>query len=150
MQVPSYSSAKAVDNNGKTIKPFSGGGDHMGNFFDAVRSRKRSDLNAEILEGHLSSALCHTGNVSYRVGKEMSTDEARESFKGNAAAKEVVGKFLDHCKANGVDLSEKALTVGPWLEMDPKTETFTNNNKANQLLTREYRKPFVVPAINLA
>jgi len=31
------------------------------------------------------------------------------------------------------------------LSMDPKTQRFTNNDKANQLLTREYRKPFVVP-----
>jgi hypothetical protein len=29
--------------------------------------------------------------------------------------------------------------------MDPKTEKFTNNPEANKLLTREYRKPFVVP-----
>ena len=35
--------------------------------------------------------------------------------------------------------------LGAVLKMNPKTERFTNNNLANQLLTREYRKPFVVP-----
>jgi hypothetical protein len=29
--------------------------------------------------------------------------------------------------------------------MDPTTERFTNNEAANQLLTRDYRHPFVVP-----
>jgi hypothetical protein len=31
------------------------------------------------------------------------------------------------------------------LNMDPHKETFLKNKKANELLTREYRKPFVVP-----
>jgi hypothetical protein len=33
--------------------------------------------------------------------------------------------------------------------MDPKAETFEGNTAANKLLTREYRKPFVVPEINI-
>jgi hypothetical protein len=40
---------------------------------------------------------------------------------------------------------EATLTLGPVLEMNPKTERFTNNEAANKLVTREYRKPFVVP-----
>jgi hypothetical protein len=31
------------------------------------------------------------------------------------------------------------------LKMDPKKEQFIGNRAANQLLTREYRPPFVVP-----
>jgi hypothetical protein len=38
------------------------------------------------------------------------------------------------------------LQVGPVLPFDPKSETFPNNDKANAMLTREYRKPYVVPA----
>jgi hypothetical protein len=29
--------------------------------------------------------------------------------------------------------------------MDPQTEQFIGNSKANRMLTRKYRKPFVVP-----
>jgi hypothetical protein len=29
--------------------------------------------------------------------------------------------------------------------MDPKTEQFIGNAKANEMLTRQYRKPYVVP-----
>ena len=46
-------------------------GDHFGNFIAAVRSRKTADLNADILEGHYSSALCHLANISYRLGEQV-------------------------------------------------------------------------------
>ena len=51
---------------------------------------------------------------------------------------------MEHLAAN--DAAPSEVTVGAHLELDPKTETFTNDERANQLLTREYRKPFVVPA----
>jgi len=35
--------------------------------------------------------------------------------------------------------------LGVALNMDPKTERFVGNALADVLLTREYRKPFVVP-----
>jgi len=44
----------------------------------------------------------------------------------------------------GVDLKETPMTLGPVLQMDAKTETFTNNNAANAMLTRNYRKNFEV------
>ena len=64
----------AYDKDGKRIKQFrlTEGAGHHENFIQAVRSRKPSDLNAEVLEGHLSAALCHMGNISYRLGKEAS------------------------------------------------------------------------------
>jgi hypothetical protein len=50
-----------------------------------------------------------------------------------------------HLAANQVDLRKTAATLGAVLQMDPKSERFTGNRDANQMLTREYRKPFVVP-----
>jgi hypothetical protein len=43
-----------------------------------------------------------------------------------------------------VDLQKTPATVGKLLTMDPATERFTDR-EANQLLTRDYREPFVVP-----
>ena len=43
---------------------------HFMNFVQAVRDRKPEALNAPILEGHVSSALCHMGNISHRLGKQ--------------------------------------------------------------------------------
>jgi hypothetical protein len=59
---------------------------HFRNFFAAVRSRKRSDLTAEILEGHMSSALCHLANIAYRTGRTLNFDPAAERFVGDREA----------------------------------------------------------------
>ena len=50
--------------------------------------------------------------------------------------------------ANGVDIdSEKVLTAGQWLNIDPANETFVANDAATALRSRECRKPFAVPDI---
>jgi predicted dehydrogenase len=51
------------------------GGDHFLNFIEAVRSRKRSDLNAEIEEGAASTICMHLANIAYRVGRTLHFDE---------------------------------------------------------------------------
>ena len=59
---------------------------HAGNFLKAVRSRKRTDLNCEILEGHISASLCHMANASYRVGRTLSFDPVMETYRNDAEA----------------------------------------------------------------
>jgi predicted dehydrogenase len=63
-----------------------GEGDHFDNFVKAVRARKPEMLNAEILEGHLSSALCHLGNISYRLGRSLTFDPHAENFGSDSEA----------------------------------------------------------------
>ncbi len=72
VMMTSYEAGAAFDKDGNQVAKFKGGGDHFANFITAVRSRKIEDLNADILEGHLSSALCHLGNISYRLGSQVS------------------------------------------------------------------------------
>ncbi len=146
---PSYTAMTFFDNSGKKIKSFEGGGNHYANFVDAVRSRKVEDLNADIEQGHQSSALCHTGNISYLLGSEASASEALaqlESLKTNDDVKETFERTRQHLQANNVNLDEVKLTLGPYLRFNPETETFVDNSQADALLTREYRAPFVVPA----
>jgi len=145
MVFPNYSSAIVCDNGGKQIKKFSGADDHFANFIDAVRSRKQSDLNADILEGHLSAAICHTANISYQLGKIKSPDEIRDAVKNEKDVGEALGRMEEHLAANQVDLKKTPAVLGVVLNMDPKTERFTENAAANQMLTREYRQPYVVP-----
>ena len=147
MVIPSYESAIAYDKQGGEIKRFAGGASHYENFIKAVRSRKPADLNADILEGHLSSALCHTGNISYQLGKKQKPEEIREAAKANSELSEALGRMEEHLRANKVDLETSPATLGAVLTMDPQTERFSGNRKANLLLTRQYRKPFVVPKI---
>jgi hypothetical protein len=138
------------DNDEKKIKEFKGGGDHFGNFIQAVRSRNPKDLNAEILEGHLSSALCHTGNISHRVGKDASVEDIRDFVKKDDSGLEAVNRMVDHLAVkNEVDLKATPLTLGPALKMNTKNETILGHAAASKLLTREYRKPFVVPEIKI-
>ncbi len=61
-------------------------GDHFVNFTDAVRARDRSKLTCEIREAHLSTALCHLGNIAYRVGHEVQFDTAQEKFVNDPEA----------------------------------------------------------------
>jgi len=59
---------------------------HVANFLKAVRSREYVDLAADILEGHLSSALCHLANISYRTGRSLVFDPATENFPNDQEA----------------------------------------------------------------
>jgi len=77
------------------------GGNNWGNFIDAVRSRKQSDLNAPIEEGAPSCTLMHLANTSYRLGRTLNYDGATMQCK--------------------------------------------DDKEANKMLTRVYRKPYVVP-----
>ncbi len=137
------------DNNGNKIKQFAGGGGggHHQNFIDAVRSRKVSDLNADIEEGHISSALCHMANISHRIGQRMSADEIKESIKSNAELADSYERMLAHLAANEIDLTKTPLVSGPMLTMDTEKEVFIgeHSDRANMYLKRNYREPFVVP-----
>jgi predicted dehydrogenase len=57
-----------------------GGGDHFANFVKAVRARDHALLDADIEEGHLSSAYCHLGNIAYRLGRKLQINPSSESF----------------------------------------------------------------------
>ncbi|MFN0067795.1 MAG: Gfo/Idh/MocA family protein [Limisphaerales bacterium] len=143
--VPSYSEAVALDTTGTELKRWKGAKNHYENWIEAVRARKPALLTADILEGHLSSALCHTGNVSYLLGSRMKPGEARERLAGFSGLHEAYDRMVEHLRRNEINLDEDRLALGAGLTMDPKTERFAGNDAANRLLTREYRKPYVVP-----
>jgi predicted dehydrogenase len=88
------SSWKAFDPQGKIMKEGSSSGElqaHVRNFLDAVRSRKSESLNQEILSGHISSAMCHAGNIAWRTGKKLKFDPKTETFD-DPAANALVGR----------------------------------------------------------
>jgi hypothetical protein len=43
-------------------------------------------LTCDALEGHLSSALPHLGNISYRVGRQLQFDGKAETFVNDKEA----------------------------------------------------------------
>jgi hypothetical protein len=143
---PSYATGIVFDKDNKEVARFSGGGDnhHFENFCKAVRARKPEMLNGDILEGHLSSALCHLGNISYRLGKDQMLSEKVAGLDEKTT--EAVGRMAAHLADNKLDASKTKVTIGRKLVMDPKTETFINDAEANLMLTRPYRKGYEVPA----
>lgn len=146
--IGSYSTGVVFDKDGKEVKKFSGGGDadHFANFVEAVRKRDHKILNADILEGHLSSALCHLGNISYRLGTPISSTELQKELGEDKEAQGTLDRFLQHLADNKVDPQSTKITLGPTLALT-ESETFTGAHAeaANKFLTREYRAPFVVP-----
>ena len=123
---------RAVDNRGKTVAQFKGGANrHFENFIAAVRSGRREDLRAEILEGHLSTAVCHAGNISQRLGKKASPEETRKQIGNLPPFQKMFDDYLAHLKAHDVDPGESVL--GPWLECDRERECIKDNAQANLL-----------------
>jgi predicted dehydrogenase len=59
--------------------------DHMGNFFDCVRSRQLPICDVEI--GHRSATMCHLGAIALRTGEKLTWDSEREKFAGENAHK---------------------------------------------------------------
>jgi predicted dehydrogenase len=144
-----YAGGWAYDYNDKKIKQFkvTGGAGHHRNFIKAVRSRKVSDLNADILQGYLSTALCHMGNISYQLGRKASHDEITQSLGPNEVLQDAFERLCKHLSLNDVDLQKTPVTVGPWLPIDFDTEKFGGDlgTQANMYLKRNYRQPFIVP-----
>ena len=115
------------DREGKRLRQFpgEGGGRHLANFLDAVRSRRGGDLNAPLAEGHASSAVCHLGNLSWRLGREDALAACREAVRPHAGAAELVDQLAGHLRANQLDLGQARFRIGPWLEVAPETGALT-------------------------
>ena len=71
---------------------------------DFVRSvLDRSEPAADIRTGHLSSTMCHLGNIAFRVGRELRWDDSAERFVADADANRMLA---GSCR-------------GPWMTPQP-------------------------------
>ena len=147
----------AFDNKGKKIRQFKGDGGrgHHGNFLQAVRSRKPELLNAPLTQGHISSAVCHLGNLSFRLGVDAAGPVIRGKIGDRRLARRTFDRIENHLAANEVDLKKTPMKLGPWLTLDRSTETITHCDgradsdlvrQANTLAQGSYREPFVIDA----
>ena len=121
----------------------------MTNWLESVRQGKLVKQNLSITHGHLSAALVHMANISFRLGKLLNPDEVRERIQGDAEALTTLADFEANLLANGIDVHQQKTQVGPWLDLDPATERFTGEfaKEANALMEEEYRKGFELPVI---
>jgi predicted dehydrogenase len=146
--IPSYTEAIAFDNENQQLEKWSGGGDHFANFLEAVRANDQSKLNGPIVEGHLSSALCHTGGVSHQLGTRVNLEELQSAIESESELFQAsVGRLVEHLKANQIDLQQTPITLGAELKMDVASEQVTNHAQGQQMMSREYRRGFELKSI---
>lgn len=122
-------------------------GGAFGSFINAVRTRKPEDNNAPAETAHYSAALCHLGNISYRLGKEVPFSKQNQTLGDNAQVVESFNTLQANLKAADVKLEETNYQMGRVLKFDPAKEQFIGDDEANALLTRAYRAPYVVPKV---
>lgn len=138
------------DRDGQKVQQFPAAGTdrHIEHFIEAVRSRNARHITAPIEGGHRSSALPHMANISYRLGRQLHPDAVREEIRSLPGGEEAFQRFAEHLRANDVDLEKDRVVLGPMLEYDATVERFRGlwtGRRANRLLSREYRPPYVVP-----
>ncbi|MBC8327993.1 MAG: Gfo/Idh/MocA family oxidoreductase [Planctomycetes bacterium] len=143
----SYEKVQAYDVDGKLIREFKGEADHYQNFLDAVKADDPSLLNAPIREGHLSAAMGHLGNISYRLGQAQPLLADAAPFGASEAANRSFAGLCEHLGGNGIDAQACRIQRGPALRFDGAAERFTGEaaGAANPLLTRPARAGFAVP-----
>ena len=145
----------AYDRDGKVIKKFvgDGGGGHVRNFFDAVRSRRKADLAAPVETGHVSASLCHFGNISYRVGAPAPAGRIDDALGQHPAAAEIHRELHTHLGVHGIDTVQHPFRLGPWLHLDATGDQIARLggadepalDRARYLLRETQRPPYVIP-----
>jgi predicted dehydrogenase len=122
-----------------------GEGNNFANFIAAVKTRKESDLNAPVEVGHYASALGHLSNMSYLLGKKQSFEPKTRFLEVDPHADKALDSMEEHLEANGIKLEDTEVQLGRYLMVDRDKEKIVGDREANMLLSRKYRKPFVVP-----
>lgn len=142
----------AVDSAGKVIREFkgtSGGREHFGNFFAAMRSRDPLQLNAEVVIGHDSTNWSHVINAAWRAA-DADGFLPGDSLPGGPSAAALVRLMKDHVAAYGGAIGSDAVRLSPRLVIDAAGELFVGDGaaKANAFLgPREFRRPYVLEAV---
>jgi len=131
--------------------------DHFGNFLAAVRSRDAATLAADIDQGRQSTALCHLGNMSYRLGGDLSFADVQAKLSQRPIADDpatLVGRMRNTLEANGCLPESGAIRCGAWVETVPTAgrgtdeATVCRDPRAAALERLVYRDPFRLPPEN--
>jgi hypothetical protein len=152
-----------LDPAGAVVKTISGRGDHQkhhfANFIAAVKSGDPRALAAGIAEGVQSTALCHLGNISYRLGGECSFDGIASRLAERTAAEgaeTLVARVRGHLAENGCEPATGTIRCGPWVETVTGKATSAAalttdggpvlaEGPGRDLERLEYRRPFLLP-----
>jgi predicted dehydrogenase len=139
---------QAFNNKGQLLETFESTHESTKvNFINALKKNDPNYLYTDVEVGHLSASLVHMGNASYRLGNKSNPKEIRERIEGTKCLSDSFERFRNHVSANRIDWKKEDIFLGPMLTFDGEKEQFTGafSAEANQIITREYREPFIVP-----
>ncbi len=108
-----------------------GGENHLPRFIESVRSNSPEAVACSIADGNLSSAMCHLGNISHRLGEQTSPADITDAFSSSAFGGETWRRLIEHLVINEVDLNKN--TLGPVLTFDGSNERFTGTMAEKEL-----------------
>jgi hypothetical protein len=74
----------------------------------------------------------------------QSPDKMREEIKGRPDELATYNRMAEHLAANGIDLEKTPATLGAVVKMNPGTEQFMQDKKANRLLRRPARPGYAI------
>ena len=75
---------RKIDLEEEKAKGNDGQSEHIRNFVNCLKSRKRPNTDIEV--GHKSTNTCHLGNIAYKLGRKLVWDDATETFKDDREA----------------------------------------------------------------
>jgi predicted dehydrogenase len=141
---------KSTDSKGNMTSSDNSTHRHVANFLDAIQANDPKKVAANVRCGTVSADLAHLGNIAYFISEKnnVSIEECKknlERVKSSDDNEKTFSRMVKHLETNGVDLKRTPLSMSPALNLNVEKEIFIGNNQANALMTREYRKPFVVP-----
>jgi len=145
--------AAAYDRDGKRIQAFAGDGGkgHMDNFLAAVRSRRSADLAAPVDVSHVSTVLCHAGNLSYRTGAQAPWSAVAKAVEATGEGAALAADLKRHVEVHGVDVERHPFTLGEWLTLDGDTVAGVGSGDPARLAEARFleketqRPPYVIP-----
>lgn len=142
--IEDYAKAVAFDTKGEVMKVFEGGGDHIADFLAAVRAGGSG--SAPAIEGHLSSGLCHLGNIPWRLAESQPLDKIATPFAGDAGSEEACQRFRQHLSDNGL-AADVPVRASPVLGFDAASERFSGPRaaEADALGAPPLRAPYLMP-----
>ena len=125
---------------------------HMLNFIDCVLSNKRDGLRSDCRVAANSSSMAHMANISYRLGKESSPEAIESAFDDSVVARDMIARLRESTMLYAFENKLESIEgwkLGPTLTFDNGKHEFTGEKaeKANELMTRQYRKNFELPKI---
>jgi len=134
----------AYDKDGKKVKKFDSddGHGHGLNWLQAIVKNKPNTLHAPIRNGQISTAYCHLGNLSHRLGAASPQGQIAEELSADADTASAVETMSEHLRAHDIDTASQMLTLGRVVTTDGVALSGASAADAKKIDERPLRDPY--------